>query len=156
MKSPTSGNAAEAEVLNALVRRGFDVLVPFGDGHPFDLGVHLGGTTFLRVQCKTARPVQGCLVFNSRSTDHGQGRRNYLGLADIFGVFFPSNHGVYLIPVAAALGFVGRLRLSPTLNNQRKGVRMAVDFEIDRWTIDDLRGVVDGANRTKELELSIA
>jgi hypothetical protein len=69
MKTATRGNAAEAQVLAALVTRGFDVLTPFGGGQPFDL-----------------------------------------------------------VP-----GHLGRLRLEPPKNNQRRGVRFAAEFEIDRW-----------------------
>jgi hypothetical protein len=144
MPVATRGNATEAAVLSALVQRGFRVMVPFGDGHPFDMAVQLAGTTFLRVQCKTAWPSGGCLVFNCRSTDHGRGPQSYKGLADIFGVFFPPKQSVYLVPIDGVANFEGRLRLDPTLNNQRRRVRMAADFELDRWTPDALREVAGG------------
>jgi hypothetical protein len=38
--------------------------------------------------------------------------------------------------------FEGRLRIEPTLNNQRRGIRFAADFELDRWSADDLRALV--------------
>ncbi len=79
MGTATRGNAAEAAVLAAFVHRGYDVLIPFGDGQPYNLAVELG-TSMLRVQCKRAWPSKGCLLFNSRSTDHGQGRRSYEGV----------------------------------------------------------------------------
>jgi PD-(D/E)XK endonuclease len=141
MVSLAKGNAAEAAVLNALVQRGFNVLVPFGEGQPYDLGVHVPGGEFLRVQCKNARWDRGCVVFNSRTTDHGRGRRSYLGLADAFGVFEPSTAAVYLVPVADAPGFEGRLRVRPTRNNQRLRVRHAAQYEIDRWTPETLAAI---------------
>jgi hypothetical protein len=52
----SGGNTAEAVVLSALVRRDFQVLIPFGEGHPYDLALHLGDTSILRIQCKTAWP----------------------------------------------------------------------------------------------------
>jgi hypothetical protein len=121
------------------------VFVPFGDGHPFDLAVQITGATFLRVQCKTAWPKGGCLVFNCRSTDHARGPQSYEGLADIFGVFFPPRQSVYLVPIDSVASFEGRLRLDPTLNNQRRRVRMAVDFEVERWTPEALQKVASGA-----------
>jgi hypothetical protein len=136
MKSAARGNAAEAAVLNGLVRLGFDCFVPFGSGHAYDLVVDVPGCGFLRIQCKRAWPLGGCLVFNSRSTDHGRGPQSYLGLADLFGVYFPPTGGVYLVPIDAVADFEGRLRLEPARNNQRKGVRFAEEFEIDRWTED--------------------
>jgi hypothetical protein len=144
MPSPTRGNAAEAAVLSALIQRGLHVFVPFGDGHPFDLAVQIAGSTFLRVQCKTAWPKGGCLVFNCRSTDHGRGPQPYDGLADIFGVFFPPRQSVYLVPIYSVASFEGRLRLDPTLNNQRRRVRMAADFEVERWTPEALQKVAGG------------
>jgi hypothetical protein len=142
MESATRGNAAEAAVLAGLVKRGYEVLVPFGGGHPYDLAVDLGTAGVLRVQCKRAWPVNGCLNFNCRSTDHGRGRRPYFGRADVFGVYFPPNDSVYLVPLDRVAGFNGRLRLEPTRNNQRRGITMAADFEIDRWTSERLAALV--------------
>jgi hypothetical protein len=141
MKSAARGNAAEAAVLNGLIHRGFDVLVPFGGGHPYDLVVDVAGARFLRVQCKRAWEVKSCVVFNSCSTDHGRGAQSYVGLADLFGVYFPPGDQVYLVPIDRVAPFTGRLRLEPTRNNQKRGVRFAAEFEIDRWTEEKLRAV---------------
>lgn len=132
MLTVARGNESEAAVLTALIGAGYSVLTPFGDGHPYDLVVGVG-QDFLRVQCKTAWAEGGCLIFNAYSTDHGRGPGSYVGLADLFGVFFPANRTVYLVPVAEFKS-QGRLRLSPTRNNQKRGVRFAADYEISRWT----------------------
>jgi hypothetical protein len=141
MGTAETGNATEAAVLNAFVERGFDVLLPFGGGHAFDLVVHVDGR-FLRVQCKTARQRGGCLAFNSRTTDHGRGRLPYDGLADLFGVFAASTSGVYLVPVRAASTYISHLRTEAPLNGQRRGVRFAADYDIDRWSAAALVEVV--------------
>jgi hypothetical protein len=146
----------EATVLSALAQRGFHVLIPFGDGHPYDLAVHLAGNEFLRVQCKTARPQGGCLIFNARSTDHGRGPRSYVGLADIFGVYFPPSQAVYLVPINSVANFEGRLRLEPTRNNQQRGIRMAAEFGIDRWSAESLCEVAAKGRVKPELELAFA
>jgi hypothetical protein len=138
VRTSTKGNAAEAAVLQALVQRELDVLVPFGGGQPYDLVVHIAANKFLRVQCKAARRKKGCLIFNSRTTDHGKGRLPYLGLADIFGVYFAPNRSVYLVPVRDTATYFGWLRLEPTRNNQRRGIRFAADYEIDRWSREAL------------------
>jgi hypothetical protein len=52
----TRGNAAEAAVLNALIRADLIVLVPFGDGAPYDLVVD-SGSALDRV---LMIPVDGC------------------------------------------------------------------------------------------------
>jgi hypothetical protein len=143
-------------VLAALVGRGFRVLVPFGEGHPYDLAIHLGCRTLLRVQCKTAWPQKGCIVFNSRTTDHGRGRQSYAGRADIFGVYFPPTASVYLVPLDAVAGFAGRLRLMPTRNNQKRGIRFASEFEIDRWSLDSLRKTVLSGSAQEEPLATVA
>jgi PD-(D/E)XK endonuclease len=132
------------------------VLIPFGEGHPYDLAVWLGGPTFARVQCKTAWPVGGCLVFNCRSTDHGPGPQSYVGLADVFGVYFPPRRSVYLVPIDGVANCEGRLRLEPTRNNQRRGIRFASEFEIDRWSLDLLREIAGAAAREEEPLATVA
>jgi hypothetical protein len=149
MKTATRGNAAEARILAEFVGRDFDVLTPFGSGQPYDLVVDIGGSRFLRVQCKTAWLVsRGCLAFHCRSTDHGKGRQTYDGLADLFAVYLPTTDLIYLIPTEAVPGHLGRLRLEPAKNNQRRGVRFAADFEIDRWTKDRLVALLPAACRS--------
>jgi hypothetical protein len=142
MKTATRGNAGEAAILRALVEKGWEVLLPFGGGQPYDLAVHLTGSLFARVQCKTAWEERGCLLFNSLSTDHGHGAQPYVGRADVFGVYLPSRNAVYLVPIDGVAPSHGRLRLEPALNNQRKRIRMAEDFEIETWTIEELADVV--------------
>jgi PD-(D/E)XK endonuclease len=138
MRSIRRGNIGEAALLNALIRRGLDVLVPFGEGHPYDLVLHLDGA-FLRIQCKLAWLAKGgCVCFNAHTTDHGKGQRSYNGRADVFGVFLPARETVYIVPVGATASD-GRLRLEPTRNNQVRGVRFAVQYEIDRWSPESLR-----------------
>ena len=50
---------------------------------------------------------------------------------------------VYLVPDRRRCQSCGpRLRLEPTRNNQKLGIRFAADYEIDRWSIESLRGLV--------------
>lgn len=156
MSSAKRGNEAEAAVLSALVQRGFEVSVPFGEGQSYDLLVDLGDRDFLRVQCKRTWSLQGCVVFNARSTDHGRGPRSYVGLADIFGVYFPPTSTVYLVPIDAVASFEGRLRLEPTRNNQRRLIRFADEFEIDRWTTESLREHLNASRPEPEPQLNFA
>src|SRR4051794_11758398 len=141
MKLGTRGNVGEAKVLAALAQMGCDVLIPFGGGHPYDLVVAAREQKFLRVQCKTGWERGGCVIFNACSTDHGSGQRSYAGLADIFGVYFPPEDAIYLVPVASLSGPEGRLRLRPTRNNQRKRVRQAADYLLSRWSPESLADV---------------
>lgn len=156
MKTATKGNEAEAMILAALIERGYDVSVPFGGGQPYDLMVDLGGFSVLKVQCKTGWLDKNCVSFNTRSTDHGQGRRSYVGLAHIFAVYFPPASSVYLVPLGAVGGFRGYMRLEPARNNQQRKVTFAADFEIDRWSVDRLLEVKREAEAAAEPELNFA
>jgi PD-(D/E)XK endonuclease len=155
MTTALKGNKTEAEVLRALVERDYAVLMPFGEGHPYDLVVQISGEVFLRIQCKTARVQNGCLRFNSRSTDHGRGPGSYVGLADIFGVYCPQTHSVYLVPVLDVPRFEVFLRLEPARNNQRRRIRLASEYEIDRWTAKAL-GEVASSERPIESKISLS
>jgi hypothetical protein len=135
------GNATEAAVLRALVVRDLPVLLPFGEGHPYDLAVDLGDS-IVRVQCKTARLWKGCVVFNSRSTDHGRGQGTYIGLADLFGVHSPETDTVFLVPVLDVPTSVVYLRREPARNNQRKGVRLAADYALPEMGDEELLRVL--------------
>jgi hypothetical protein len=137
MSTLQRGNEAEARVLLALVERDIPVLIPFGEGQPYDLVIDLE-CGFLRVQCKCSRFYRGCVLFNSCSTDHGLGRRDYRGLADLFGVYFPPAGEVFLVPVDEAATRATSLRLMPTRNCQQVGVRMADDYAVERWTREAL------------------
>lgn len=156
MKTATKGNEAEAMILAVLIERGYDVSVPFGGGQPYDLVIDLGGFDLLKVQCKTGWWDKNCISFNTRSTDHGQGRRSYVGLAHIFAVYFPPKKSVHLVPLDAVGGFRGYLRLEPARNNQKHKVRFAADFEVDRWSVEQLLEVKLSAEVLAEPELNFA
>ncbi len=128
----TTGDATEAAVLAALVRHGHRVLLPFSASAAYDLAVDADGT-LVRVQCKTARLRDGCLIFNSCSTDHGRGRADYRDRADVFGVACAQHPGVFIVPVAVAATRATRLRLVRPRNGQRRGIHLAEHFAIERW-----------------------
>jgi len=136
------GNATEAAVLAAFVEAGWQVWTPFGEGASFDL-LASWQDQFLRIQCKSGRVRQGCLLFNSSSTDHGKGHESYVGRADVFGVSAPGLKGIYVIPVGSVARFEGRLRLEPAANSQRKKIRPAEAYAFERWDPEGLFACVE-------------
>jgi hypothetical protein len=52
---------------------------------------------------------------------------------------------VSVVPIDAVATHEGRLRLLPTRNQQRRGIRLAEDFEIGRWTDGSLATLVAAA-----------
>ncbi len=127
------GDASEGAIFGALIDLGCHVLIPFGQSQPYDLVVDRVGAGFVRIQCKTGWERNGCILFNSCSTDHGAGRQDYRGRADLFAVYFPPTRQVYVVPVEQAATRTSRLRLRPTANCQKSRVRHAEDHELRRW-----------------------
>lgn len=133
---PTRGDLTEAAVLNAFLRLGWQVCVPWSHDSAFDLVVSPDGEQFLRVQCKSGRHEDGCVIFNSASTDHGQGNRTYVGLADVFAVYCPALDRVFVVPVERAATRSTRLRLRPSRNGQVRGINNAEDYAVERWAAE--------------------
>jgi hypothetical protein len=102
--------------------------VPFGSGHKYDLVID-DSTNLHRVQCKTGRVRNGCLVFNSYSqSGNGSTKQGYYGLADLFAVLNPETGDVYLVPVEE-FGTTGvLLRLVPPLNGQVQKINWAANY----------------------------
>ena len=119
-------------MLGELTKLGLDILVPWRHDSAYDLVIDLGGE-FVRVQCKSGRHKDGCVIFNSASTDHGRGNQTYLGRADVFAVYCPSLDRVFIVPVEHAATRSTRLRLRPSRNNQLRGINNAEDYCVRRW-----------------------
>src|SRR5438477_4017640 len=84
------GDITTAKVMASLLTLGKTVLLPWGENHRYDLVIEENGV-FKRVQCKTARVINGCVMFNSSSTGNPNApyRQHYRGQADYFGVYAP-------------------------------------------------------------------
>src|SRR6266545_578658 len=80
------GLRTEAAILAELVRRGYQVLIPFGTNQRYDLVLDMDGE-FVRAQCKTGRLRKGCVLFNTqsvRTNTTGWLTRGYRGEAELF------------------------------------------------------------------------
>ena len=127
------GGMAEGGVFGALLEMQCTVLVPIGQTTAYDLLVDREELGFVRIQCKMGWERNGCILFNSCSTDHGRGRLDYVGRADLFAVYFPPSAEVFIVPVESAATRSSSLRLRPSANNQRTRVRSAWDHELHLW-----------------------
>ena len=114
------------------MRRGYRVLLPFGENQRYDLVLDVGGS-FLRVQCKTGRLRNGCVVFSAKSVRSNTCRaviRDYEGDIELFLVYCPETNGLYAVPIDDATRTQGTLRIDPTGNGQGKRIRWARDYEL--------------------------
>ncbi len=133
------GERSQAIILARLSEVGYNVLIPFGENHRYDLVIEDADRQFWRIQCKTGCISNGCIDFNTSSnyyhhlrkggrTDYR--RRDYRGQIDYFAVYSPDTKKVYLVPIDHVPSTEGRLRLEPTKNHQEKNVRWAKDYEL--------------------------
>ena len=106
------------------------------EGARYDLALDLGHR-LLRVQCKLASFVKGALsvhLTTSRLTPSGDVRTRYSAREiDAVGVYSPHTARTYLLPIEEVAGLsMLRLRVTPSRNNQKRGVRLAEDYLLPR------------------------
>ena len=132
MTSDEKGSIAEAEIVAAATRLGVPVLKPVNDGLRYDLAFDLADR-ILRVQCKWAPKRGDCIIVSSCTSRRGpEGfiRSTYSSAdVDLVAAYCAAVDACYAIPIDRLAGRPSmRLRLSPTRNNQQKGVNWARDF----------------------------
>jgi PD-(D/E)XK endonuclease len=120
----------------AAIRKGIGVFRPLTDGERYDLIFDLR-PRLVRVQCKWA-VRSGDVIFvraySCRRTSTGIRRRHYeADEVDVIAAYCPDLDRCFYIPLAEMRGTAGiQLRLSPTANNQQRGIRWADDFDLER------------------------
>lgn len=120
------GERAEAAVLFALACTGKRVLVPYGGHYPYDLAYEEDGK-LVKVQCKSGRQRRGALIFRTHFVGRGPAR-DYRAEIDFFGVYCHERSEVYLVPVGDVPLRDAYLRLEPSRNGQRAGIRPAAKY----------------------------
>ena len=126
-------------MLAALLQSGHRLLLPFGDGHPYDIALDDQGR-LKRVQCKTGRLVKGAICFPTSIWCRDNNYRSYRNDVDYFGVYCPGTQQVYLVPVGDVPNRGASLRVTPPRNNQGKGVRWATDYVVGPGVTDRIPG----------------
>src|SRR5688500_14141768 len=129
--TPTQiGGISEAIVRARFIEKGYVVLVPQNSGLRYDIVVERDGI-FQRVQIKTGHLHNGAVVFNAASQDPNDRNKNidYRGDIDAFAVCCHELRTCYLLRVDDTPAMLCHLRITPTKNNQRNGIRWAADYE---------------------------
>lgn len=129
MNSSEKGNLAESKTVTYYLRQGARVLMPFGDGSPYDLVIDSEGQ-FTRVQVKTGVVSGDVIRFNSSSIARSGVRTGYAGRADVFAVYCMELDTLYLVPVSKVGINGGRLRLFPPKNNQTAKILLASSYKV--------------------------
>jgi len=125
------GDVSEAQVIAALTKRGYKVLLPFGEDHRYDLVID-DGEKLSRVQVKTGRLRGGVIKYNCSSSHahRGGAAQPYFGQIEYLAVYCPETEKVYVLPEKELTGTNAHLRLSPPLNNMVKTIRWAARYEL--------------------------
>lgn len=129
--NPTQvGDISEAKLKARFIERGYVVLEAVNNGLRYDFVIEQNGR-FQRVQAKTARLIDDeYILFSASSKDSStNGDVDYRGDIDLFAVYCPHNDTCYLLDVNTTPLNNCTLRVVPTKNNQRKGIRWAADYE---------------------------
>ena len=133
LTSNQKGAIAEAAITKRAVELGVEVYRPVMEGGRYDL-IFAVDRWLLRVQCKWAQIYRDVLVvrcFTSRRTKTGLVRRLYTpDEVDVFAAYCADLDACFLIPFeSVGMSPVIHLRVARAKNNQRRGVRMAADFD---------------------------
>ena len=118
------------------LQKGYSVSVPIGDDDRYDFIVDFDGK-LVKMQSKTGNLTRtvDCLNFATASIKYnasGTYRTQYtINDIDYFCTMHPETKQVYIIPVDIC-GNECNLRFTPPKNGQKKGVKMAEDYEGDK------------------------
>ena len=124
------GQAAELAVMAFAIDRGYRVSLPFCEDTPYDMIVDRAGR-LERVQCKYTESDGRVVLVRCRCTNNWVDTRYTAESIDWIATYDQTTKQCFFVP-ATMLGDEGRtvvhLRLSPSANGQRVGVRWAKDF----------------------------
>ena len=131
------GDMAELAIALDLRRRGYVVSIPFGESAPYDLVLDRGAGPLERVQVKHGRVRNGVVVIRCFSLTIASGKVRSVTPytpddVDWIAAWEPVSGRCFYVP-SAELGVGGRtdmkLRIEPTRNGQRQGIRWAAEYE---------------------------
>lgn len=135
MNTKVIGDISTANIITQFLESKINVAIPFGDKDRYDLIIDISSKLY-KVQCKTVQHDNDTIYIRAYSltTKNGKIIKNtYHGQIDFIAAFDNASKKVYLIDNNEIMkhGTV-RLRLTKPKNNQKKGVRFAENFELNK------------------------
>lgn len=126
------GDTSEAKALGFLLEEGYQVAIPYGTGHHYDLIALIDG--WKTIQVKTGRLLEtGSIRFRVASATR-TGEVGYQGDrgVDYFAVYCPElPDRIYLIPSDKLNQKVkAYIRVYPAKNNQNEKILLAEEFKV--------------------------
>jgi hypothetical protein len=124
------GMVAELAIMAEAAKRGYRILVPFGEDCPYDIVVERNGK-LERVQCKYTESKGQFVEVRCQCTNNWVTTRYTPTDVDWIAIYDHSTGASYFVP-SELLTPNGRaimhLRLTPPANNQVRGIRWASEF----------------------------
>jgi len=114
-------------VASSLLKRGWNVLFPFGENSRYDLVAEKKGK-FIKVQVKYVTPLEGALSVGCKSSNNWSVLAYTPDQIDFYAVYNPQSEKVYFISVRDANKSVVSLRVREPKNNQHTKIRFAKNY----------------------------
>ena len=142
MITKEKGNIGEAVILSEFVKRGIQCSLPFGDAARYDLIAEFNGK-LNKIQIKYCAQItenNSIICPCASSTNHTTNKHytTYENDVDYIACYIQPLDKSILIPIKE----VGKqksitVRITPTSNNQQKGIHYLDDFSFDNYIIKD-------------------
>lgn len=132
LNSKQVGNVTEVECMLSFLKLGYNVLQPYGDCERYDFVVAVRGN-FYKIQCKTAREIEGGIEFSCKSLHRVQGKYVYEKYTKDDVDFFATSYNgkCYLVPQNECSN-TKKLRFENPANSQIKGISFAINYELEK------------------------
>lgn len=124
------GDIGVARITADLIEKQFNVLLPVDSTSPFDLVAHKN-EKFIQVQAKYRESKNGFIEARTRRMSISRSKisiRSSKAEIDVLAIFCPTTQKCYYVHMAQIKGNCLILRIDPTKNNQKAGVRKAKNF----------------------------
>lgn len=135
INTSTIGNIGESVAICEFMKKGIQVLLPFGQNVPYDLVIQINDS-FYKIQCKTTKKVHNdtFMRFDICRTGFKGKRMLYTSQEiDYYFLYCIENNYIGLVPINDAIGLSDLiLRISPPKNNQAIKIRYASDYSFDK------------------------
>jgi hypothetical protein len=137
MNSKMKGDISEARALFEFLKLGVPVSLPYGDNQRYDMIAEFNGK-LNRIQVKTANQEEnGSIICRcASSTNHTTNKREdvYTNQIDYFVFYNQKRDLIALVPIEETRGAKTiHLRIEPTKNNQKEGIRFFKDFSFKKF-----------------------
>jgi len=130
MNTKQIGIITEQKVISKFLELGYTVATVIGDNSPYDIIVDKQDILY-RVQIKTGRLRNGCVVFNTQSCRINMNKvyiTNYINKIDIFVVWCRDIDAYFSIPVECAAKSSMCIRVFEPKNGRYIGINNYEDF----------------------------